>query len=118
MKTRYMANTAKSDLRNGILHYLSIGKPKAITGSFLALLLGHKSDRAIRLMIRDLIDDGLPIAASVDKPKGYYLASDKREAQEYIQLMQDRIREDALRLKSFKMATLNIRVPEQIKMEL
>ena len=78
------------------------GRGKAIKGAEIALLLGQKDDRFIRLCIRDLIADGCPVASSVQKPYGYFLVENRAEADKYRQTLKNRLIEDALRLRDFK----------------
>ena len=44
---------------------LKTGRRSAITGKRIAHTLGQSDDRKIRLMIRELIAEGVPIASSV-----------------------------------------------------
>lgn len=80
------------------------GKHRAITGKELAQLLGEPGDRLIRKEIRGLIAEGYPIAASTEKPYGYFIADSIQEAEEYMLSLRRRLIEDALRRRDFKKA--------------
>jgi len=78
------------------------GRDKAIKGKEIAHFLGFRDDRQIRLVIRELITEGYPIASSVQSPYGYFLIESLEEAREYQQLLRDRLIEIALRRRDFK----------------
>ena len=89
---------------------LHLGRSEAITGRELARILGQDDDRAIREEIRDLISQGIPIAASTQPPYGYYIVETMDEAEEYMKQLKNRLINDALRRRDFKKAarsTLN-----------
>jgi len=52
-------------------------------------MLGE-DDRAIRLAIEDLIDDGLPIVSATEPPAGYFVPLTLDEAREYTQSLRSR----------------------------
>ena len=73
------------------------------------------TDREVRLSIRELIADGIPIASSTDgKTGGYFIAETKLEAEDYIGKLRHRIIEDCLRLRDFKRASKVLRNPDQM----
>lgn len=73
------------------------------------------TDRDIRLTIRDLIAEGLPIASSTDgKNGGYFIASTPEEAKDYIGKLRHRIIQDCLRLRDFKRAARPLLEPGQL----
>lgn len=78
------------------------GKENAITARELARKLWLHTDRGVRLVIRQLITDGYPIAASVSVPKGYYIIRMSAERDEYLQVLRSRLIEDAKRRRDFK----------------
>jgi hypothetical protein len=80
------------------------GKRSAIKGADLARELKQRDDRLIRMVIRDLIAQGVPVSSSVSEPMGFYLVVTPREAEEYIAVLEARIREDEARLRDFKRA--------------
>ncbi len=92
-------------LKLSIFRCLRHGKAQAITGSRLAELLGQRNDRGIRLAIRELIAEGVPVASSVHAPYlGFYIVSTLEEAEEYEAVMTARISEDAARQRDFRSA--------------
>lgn len=97
--------TDKQYFRVAILHILGHGRSKAITGKELAMMLQEPNDRRIRMVIRDLIHDGIPIASAVSgSPKGYFIVETEAESKEYVAVMTARINEDAQRLRDFQTA--------------
>lgn len=92
------------NLKPAILRCLRHGKDQAITGRQLARILGQRDDRGIRLAIRRLIADGVPVASSVHPPLGYYIVSTLEEAEEYLANLTARIAEDADRQRDFRRA--------------
>jgi len=93
-----------NELKQPILQFIQIhkGRANAVRGSEIASFLGQKNDRYIRLIIRDLIAEGYPIASSVQNPYGYFLVKDREEATEYQQSLKNRLIEDAIRLRDFR----------------
>jgi biotin operon repressor len=92
---------AKPDLKGELRLILSQhrGHARAIPGRELARMLGYRDDRQIRLVIRELIRDGLPVASS---GKGYFLPESLKEADEYADSLKGRLIEDAYRRRDFK----------------
>jgi biotin operon repressor len=89
---------------------LHLGRVNAISGKELARILGEDDDRAIREEIRELIGQGIPIAASTQPPYGYYIVKTQEEAEQYMNQLKNRLINDALRRRDFKKAvkrTLN-----------
>jgi len=105
-------------IKTSVRAQLNSGLSRAITGRLLASRLGLKDDRLIRMAIRELIADGLPIASSVQKPYGYFIIETPEEAEAYMAVIKSRLVEDAYRRRDFKRAAFNIRVPEQLKLRL
>ena len=99
-----MIPSNSGQMRNEIIKILEHhhGKESAIRGKELAAIFGQPNDRRVRQVIRELIEDGYPIAASVDGQKGYYMARTKREVDEYLAVLRSRLIEDALRRRDFK----------------
>ena len=91
-------------LRKKVLSALKPGKRTAITGKELARLCNRADDRLIRVTIEELIQEGVPVAASVSEPYGFYIVSNSVEAAEYIRVLQGRKREIELRLEHFERA--------------
>lgn len=81
-----------------------IGRDRAITGKGLARMLNHRDDRQIRLTIRELIKDGLPVASTTEPPAGYFLVSSWDEKRGYEDSIKGRLIEDALRRRDFRRA--------------
>ena len=80
------------------------GKARAITGQELATIVGHRDDRAVRLAIRKLIANGLPVASSTEPPAGYFVVVTRQEAEVYAASIRSRLIEDALRRRDFRRA--------------
>jgi hypothetical protein len=80
------------------------GKRNAVKGADLARELGQRDDRLVRILIRELIAEGVPVASSVGDPQGFYLVATPGEAQEYMAVLEARIREDEARLRDFRRA--------------
>lgn len=80
------------------------GKNRAITGRELATIVGHRDDRQVRLAIRELITDGLPVASSTESPAGYFIVATRQEAENYAASIRSRLIEDALRRRDFRRA--------------
>jgi len=102
------------ELKAEVRSLLRYGRGKARTGKDLAKVLGFKDDRVVRLAIRGLIAEGLPVASSVQPPYGFYIASSYQEAQEYMKVLHSRLVEDAYRRKDFKLASREILQPHQM----
>lgn len=80
-------------------HY---GHAHPVKGREIATKLGLKTDRPVRLAIRELIAQGIPIASSVVTPLGYYLVETYAETREYLAVLRSRLIEDAKRRRDFK----------------
>tara|TARA_Y100000310_G_scaffold291660_1_gene319757 strand:+ start:222 stop:554 length:333 start_codon:yes stop_codon:yes gene_type:complete len=105
-------NNLKPQLKDILLRHT--GRSRAITGKDLAKMLGHKDDRKIRLIIRELIGEGTPIASSTEPPAGYFLVSTWQEVEQYAQSIKSRLISDALRRRDFRRsAALLLRSAEQ-----
>lgn len=66
------------------------GRDFPIDKKRLARMVGH-NERQVRLIILDLIEDGLPIVSTSEPPAGYFLATSHKEAEEYTLSLQTRI---------------------------
>jgi hypothetical protein len=102
------------NLKPAILSQLGYGKDNAIKSKVIARRLELKDDRQVRIAIRELIHDGEPIASSVNPPYGYFIATDRAEAEEYISVTRSRIIEDCKRLRDFRRASREVLIPEQL----
>ena len=80
------------------------GRARAVTGRELANIVGHKDDRQVRLIIRELITEGLPVASATEFPGGYFIVTTRKEAEEYALSIRERLIEDALRRRDFRRA--------------
>ena len=80
------------------------GHLRAIPGRELASMVGHHDDRQVRLAIRDLIADGLPVASSTEAPAGYFIVVTRQEAEQYALSVRSRLIENALRRRDFRRA--------------
>ena len=95
-------------------HILGIGRENAMTGATLAARFGHRSDRAVRLAIRQLIDEGLPVASETTAPAGFFIANTQEEVDTYAKALRARLIEDAKRRRDFLRAAKNIKLPGQL----
>ena len=96
----------KSDLRDKLQSVLlrHEGPARAITAGELARMFGYKDDRIIRLAIRELIRNGLPVAASTENFPGYFIVTSRQQADEYALSIKKRLIEDAIRRRDFRRA--------------
>ena len=81
------------------------GRGNAIKGKVIASALGMNDDRAVRLVIRDLIALGYPIASATESPAGYFIVETRQEAEDYLTDMRGRLCEAAYRRRDFKKAS-------------
>ena len=81
------------------------GRDSAIKGSEITKMVGQRSDREVRIILRDLIAEGLPIASSVTEPYGYFIIETQQERNDYLALTRSRLIENALRRRDFKLAS-------------
>jgi DNA-binding GntR family transcriptional regulator len=77
------------------------GPENAITGKELAELHGYRDDRTVRLAIRELIAEGVPVASNGD---GYFIITTRQQAEEYAGSIKSRLIEDAIRRRDFRKA--------------
>ena len=103
-----------TDLKTQVRRLLRHGKENARKGKDFARLLGFKDDRPVRLALRELIEDGVPIASSVRPPLGYFIASSTEEATDYKKVLKSRLVNDAYRLRDFNMAVREVLEPNQL----
>lgn len=111
-----MSATVSGPVPSFIQKFLKLGQRNAITARELATKLGNYNDRAVRLAIRELIAQGIPIASSVTTPMGFFIADSRDETDAYISNLRSRIKEDAFRLRDFKRACRDIRSQGQLKL--
>lgn len=109
-----MKASTNSTLKAEVRSLLRYGKENARTGKDLAKVLGFKDDRLVRLVIRDLIAEGLPVASSVTPPFGFFIASSLDEARDYMRVLKGRLVQDAYRRRDFKIACREILHPHQM----
>ena len=76
------------DIKSSILHYLKYGEENAIRKVDLARLC-ETNERQMRLVIRELIDDGIPICGSPHPPYGYYIANNTNELKTEMRLIRN-----------------------------
>jgi hypothetical protein len=81
------------------------GRAQAITARELARVVGD-NERSVRLAIRDLIAEGLPIASATMEPQGFFLVLTKQEADEYMGNLRSRLKEIAIRRWDFRRAAV------------
>jgi len=88
MNSRFVPTAPeRTRLRAGVMKALRYGRINAITGNELARSLHEPDDRRIRVVIRDLIREGVPVASSVVPPYGYYICANVDEAAAYIRVL-------------------------------
>ena len=113
MKSWTPTATDRTRLMAQVRNMLRPGRQSAIPGKELARHLGLSEDRAIRIVIRDLIADGVPVASATDNPAGYYIVANGSEAADYLGTLRNRIREDEGRYRDFEKATRTLEIPVQ-----
>lgn len=101
----------KAYIRSVLLTH--VGKTRAITGRELASIVGERDDRQVRLVIRELIGKGLPIASSTEAPQGYFVVDTRQEADDYAASIRSRLIENALRRRDFRRAADMYLTPAQ-----
>ena len=107
----------RHQLRKQVMDILRHGRANAMRAAEITRLLHQRDDRLIRVVIRELISEGIPIASSVTEPMGYFIAENDDEAVRYIQGLEARIREDQARLDEFrKAAEARFSLPQQLSM--
>lgn len=86
--------TTQTDSRQtGLVHkFLATGKANAVPGRDLVKLLQLNDLRDLTQLIERERRDGFPICASTGNEKGYYLATDADELEEYIASLNRRLR--------------------------
>lgn len=92
------------DVKAALGKLIRTGRPNAITSQELAHRL-DTDERSIRLLIRDMIADGVPVASSNAKPMGFFIAETREEAEQYMGTLKSRLVEDAYRRRDFKRAS-------------
>lgn len=104
-----------TDLKSQVKGILEqhVGRDQAIPGRELARLLGQRDDRKIRLIIRELIAEGLPIVSATDQPAGYFLPLNWQEVRACIEANRSRLIEDAKRIRDLKHAAELYLAPAQ-----
>lgn len=105
-------NMLKTDVRS----LLKYGRENAVTGKELAKTLGYPNDRVIRLAIRELIKDSVPVAASTVNPSGYFITENEEEATKYLKVLRSRLVKDAYRRRDYKLASRVILDPYQMEL--
>lgn len=83
------------------------GRERAFTAKKICRMIhGRYSIRQIRSIIQALVDDyGLPIAATVHPPYGYFIPQTDEEKREYVNNLTARIKSIATRLRAFEKNT-------------
>ena len=75
------------------------GEARAIPGRELAAMFNLRDDRRVRLTIRELIADGLPIISRTEHPGGYFVPTSVEEAKHCTESLRSRAIEIFLRRK-------------------
>ena len=97
-----MSNELKVRVKTILLRHE--GEASAIPGRELAAMFNLRNDRQVRLAIRELITDGLPIAANTESPAGYFIVATRQEANRYAGSIRNRLIKDAIRRRDFRRA--------------
>lgn len=107
--------TAKED----IIYNLRTGQQNAIKKAKLAGLCGIH-ERGLRLLIRELIDEGYPICGSPTPPYGYFLAGSTQEINDELGLLKGYGKELFRRYSKLKKtkASFALQHPEQMAMRI
>lgn len=108
--------TTNHTLKRDVRSLLKYGRENAVTGKELAKILGYPNDRVIRLAIRELIADRVPIASSTVNPSGYFITKTEDEATKYLAVLRGRLVEDAYRRRDYKLASRVILDPYQMSL--
>jgi len=87
----------KEDLKDILLQHE--GRVSAITGQELAAIVGQRNDRGVRVAIRELITEGLPIVSSTEPPQGYFISTSLEETKHCTESLRSRAVEIFLRRK-------------------
>lgn len=66
------------------------GRQNPITGKEIAALLGQNDDRKIRLLIEELIEEGIPIVGATQYPMGYFIAVTVQEVKDCTESLKSR----------------------------
>lgn len=106
--------TIKQQLRGILLRHE--GRARAIKANELARIV-QCDERRVRLFIRELITEGLPVASSTEAPAGYFLVNNWQEVNQYADSIKGRLIEDAIRRRDFRRAAaLYLRPAEQARL--
>lgn len=106
----------KNGLKEQVLHSLNTGRSKAIPGRVLAHRLGFKTDRQIRLAIRELQEDGIPIIGRSTPPYGYYIADNIAEIQAQREVLKGYIIELAKHMRDLKLSVRTLQHEKQLNL--
>lgn len=95
----------KAELKGRLRMILRVrnGRPSAITAGELSMIT-ESTERNVRLAIRELITEGLPVASTTELPGGYFLVATRQEAEQYAASIRSRLIEDAIRRRDFRRA--------------
>ena len=99
-------NVAMSPLEQHLKAYMEhshIGHENAITSRELCEMYNVR-DWPLRVAIRELIRQGVPIAAATGGPAGYFIVRTRAEAERYAGTIRSRLIEDAIRRRDFRRA--------------
>tara|TARA_Y100000310_G_C20224142_1_gene597104 strand:+ start:297 stop:638 length:342 start_codon:yes stop_codon:yes gene_type:complete len=108
-------NEIKPRLKSILEHHQ--GRDSAITRRELRHILEYHDDRHLRLMIRELIAEGLPVVSRTDKPAGYFLPITRQELDGGRETLRSYIIEECKRLRDLKkFGTRYLEGAEQIRL--
>lgn len=111
-----MVNT-NGNLKEDILFNLKRGRENAVKKMELARRCGV-NERGLRLIIRELIDEGYPICGSPHPPYGYFIASSPQEISDELELLKGYGKQLFRRYSTLKKirASIVLQHPGQIRM--
>lgn len=93
------------------------GRHRVITALEISKIIRPESSSQntwfVRQAIRDLIAEGIPIAAAVDSPPGYFIVETNEEAEAYVETEKHRIVGEVQRIRDFRKAVRMNLVPVQ-----
>lgn len=104
--------------KTSVKFHINYGIDNALKSREIAVIC-DEPERVVRLNIRELIAEGIPIASSTDgKTGGYFIASTRQEAADYMGKLRHRIIQDCLRYRDFKRAAQPLLNPGQLSLNI
>lgn len=106
-------------LKASIIYNLQYGQNHAIKKNDLAQRC-HVGERKLRLLIRELIDDGYPVCGSPQFPYGYFLANSPEEIKAELNILRSYGKELFRRYSTLKKirSSLFLQYPGQLPLNI